>query len=41
MCILTSELSYFWYILYVYKLFLWNYEALEFRGPGSGEPPEP
>jgi len=27
----------FWYILYVSKLFLRNYEDPEFRGPGSGE----
>jgi len=37
----TNELSIFIYILYVQKLFMWNYEAPEFRGPGSGEPPEP
>ena len=43
MCILISELSgFFKYIYFVcIKLFLWNYEAPEFRGPGSGEPPEP
>ena len=31
----------FWYISYVQKLLMWNYEAPEGRGPGAGAPPAP
>jgi len=41
MCILISELSYFLYIFCMYiNYFCEIMRPPEFRGPGSGEPPE-